>query len=196
MLSQLFQEQHLEIVRACLFGPSHLQMRCSRNTIRLHLKLQSQHQPVIYGPRAARGQACAFLGLPAPACRGSSAGAAQGDPRASYEGGYSILTSFLLRLKTKATETVVLFEIKPGEQMQVEFTDIRRGRDPLLAFVATLDWSRASYVVFSRREDSAAWCSGIEKALRFFGGTPRKLLFDNAKTIIQECEVYGPGEHR
>lgn len=38
--------------------------------------------------------------------------------------------------------------------------------------------------------------SGIEKALRFFGGTPRKVPFDNAKTIIYERDVYGPGEHR
>tara|TARA_Y100000815_G_scaffold109092_2_gene97702 strand:- start:1373 stop:1912 length:540 start_codon:yes stop_codon:yes gene_type:complete len=90
----------------------------------------------------------------------------------------------------------VRFETEPGEQMQVDFTIIRRGHDPLLAFVATLGWSRAICVVFSRREDSAAWCSEIEKALRFFGGTPRKLLFDNAKTIIQERDVYGPGEHR
>lgn len=88
------------------------------------------------------------------------------------------------------------FETEPGEQMQADFTIIRRGRDPLLAFVATLGWSRAAYVVFSRREDSAAWCAGIEKALHFFGGTPRKVLFDNAKTIIQERDVYGPGEHR
>lgn len=32
--------------------------------------------------------------------------------------------------------------------------------------------------------ESPAWCSGIEKALRFFSGTPRKVLFDNVKTII------------
>jgi transposase len=55
-----------------------------------------------------------------------------------YEGRYSILTSFLLTLKSKANEAVVRFETEPGEQMQVDFTVIRRGRDPLLAFVATL----------------------------------------------------------
>lgn len=29
-----------------------------------------------------------------------------------------------------------------------------------------------------------------------FGGTPRHLLFDNAKTIILEHDVYGEGRHR
>jgi len=70
----------------------------------------------------------------------------------------------------------VRFEAEPDEQMQAVLTIIRRGRDPLLAFVARLGWSRATCVVFSRREDSAAWCSGIEKALRFFGGTPKNAV--------------------
>lgn len=50
----------------------------------------------------------------------------------------SILTSFLLTLKSKHAETVVRFETEPGEQMQVDFTVIRHGHDPLLVFVATL----------------------------------------------------------
>ncbi|QRR31238.1 helix-turn-helix domain-containing protein [Pseudomonas simiae] len=64
------------------------QMCCSRNTIRRHLKLQAQRQPNVYGPRArgARGQACAFRGLPASArrCRSTALDprncSAQGNP--------------------------------------------------------------------------------------------------------------------
>jgi transposase len=179
------------------------QMGCSRNTIRRHLKLQAQRQPVIYGPRAERvGKLAPFetyLRQRIETARPHWIPAIvllREIREQGYQGGYSILTSFLLALKSKPQESVVRFETEPGEQMQVDFTVIRRGRDPLLAFVATLGWSRATYVVFSRREDSAAWCAGIEKALRFFGGTPRKLLFDNAKTVIQDRDVYGPGEHR
>ena len=32
--------------------------------------------------------------------------------------------------------------------------------------------------------------------MAFFGGTPRHLLFDNAKAIILERDVYGDGRHR
>lgn len=46
-----------------------------------------------------------------------------------YEGGYSILTSFLLTLKSRANEAVFRLETEPCEQMQVDFTVIRRGRD-------------------------------------------------------------------
>lgn len=45
--------------------------------------------------------------------------------------------------------------------MQVDFTWIRKGRNPLVAFVATLGYSRASFVVFSAREDSAALVAGL-----------------------------------
>lgn len=203
----LSKEQHVEINVLIRQGLSiravARQMGCSRNTIRRHLKLQAQRQPIVYGPRAERvGKLAPFepyLRQRVEAARPHWIPAIvllREIREQGYQGGYSILTSFLLTLKSKVNEPVVRFETEPGEQMQVDFTIIRRGRDPLLAFVATLGWSRATYVVFSRREDSAAWCSGIEKALRFFGGTPRKVLFDNAKTIIQERDVYGPGEHR
>lgn len=80
--------------------------------------------------------------------------------------------------------------------MQVDFTIIRQGSSPLLAIVATLGWSRATYVRFYANQGTAAWCDGIEHALAFFGGTPRYLLFDNAKAIILERDVYGEGLHR
>ena len=203
----LSKEQHVEISVLVRQGLSiraiARQMGCSRNTIRRHLKLQAQRQPIVYGPRAERVGKLApfevFLRQRVDAARPHWIPAIvllREIREQGYTGGYSILTSFLLTLKSKVNEAVLRFETEPGKQMQADFTIIRRGRDPLLAFVATLGWSRATYVVFSRREDSAAWCSGIEKALRFFGGTPKKVLFDNAKTIIQERDVYGPGEHR
>ncbi len=40
------------------------------------------------------------------------------------------------------------FETAPGVQMQVDWCVFRRGRDPLSAFVATLGFSRASFVAF------------------------------------------------
>ncbi|MFQ1903767.1 IS21 family transposase [Aeromonas veronii] len=113
-----------------------------------------------------------------------------------YTGGYSMLTAYLLPLKQPPVEPVVRFETAPGEQMQVDFTIVRQGANPLLAFVATLGWSRATYVRFYSCQDTAAWCDGIEHALSFFGGTPRHLLFDNAKAIILERDVYGDGHHR
>ncbi len=65
---------------------------------------------------------------------------------------------------------MVRFETAPGEQMQADFTVIRRGRDPLLAFVATLGYSRASWVRFTAGEDAMTLCGCVCEALQFFGG--------------------------
>ena len=53
-----------------------------------------------------------------------------------YTGGVTQLKVFLHPLKQVGSDPVVRFETAPGEQMQADFTVIRRGRDPLLAFVA------------------------------------------------------------
>jgi len=58
-----------------------------------------------------------------------------------YEGGISQLKAYLAPFKRSAPEPVVRFETAPGKQMQADFTTVRRGRDRLLAFVATLGYS-------------------------------------------------------
>lgn len=88
------------------------------------------------------------------------------------------------------------FETAPGKQMQVDFTWVRRGRDPLVALVATLGYSRASFVKFGRKEDGEALSRGLREALDYFGGVPEQVLFDNARTVVIERDAYGPGLHR
>lgn len=113
-----------------------------------------------------------------------------------YVGGISQLKAFLAPLKRHKIDPLVRFETPPGKQMQVDFTIIRRGREPLKAFVATLGYSRACFVRFSEREDSAAWMEGLREAFAYFGGVTQEVLFDNAGTIVTERDAYGEGEHR
>jgi transposase len=114
-----------------------------------------------------------------------------------YRGKIRILRSYLAQLKPqKPLDLIVRFEIPPGQQMQVDFTTIRRGKYPLKAFVATLGYSRASYVRFFDHERTEAWIEGMIGAFESFGGVPHELLFDNAKTIMTERDAYGEGHHR
>lgn len=80
--------------------------------------------------------------------------------------------------------------------MQADFTTVRRGREPLKAFVATLGYSRATAVTFTANETSATLLRGLEAAFASFGGVPHEVLFDNASTVIVERDAYGPGHHR
>ena len=113
-----------------------------------------------------------------------------------YAGGISRLKYYIADFKTIESDPVVRFETPPGKQMQVDFTTISRHRRKIKAFVATLGFSRATYVRFSEHERQEDWLQGIEEACHYFGGVPQEILFDNAKTIMIERDAYGEDRHR
>ena len=114
-----------------------------------------------------------------------------------YNGKLTQLRRFLAPLKPmRPEEPLVRFETPAGKQMQVDFTIIYRGNQPLKALVASLGYSRASYVHFYDNERSESWIDGIKRACDFFGGVPKEILFDNAKSIILDRDAYGEGNHR
>ncbi|MFA5679270.1 MAG: IS21 family transposase [Pseudomonas sp.] len=113
-----------------------------------------------------------------------------------YAGGISQLKCYVSNFKAAEPDPVVRFETPPGKQMQVDFTTISRHRRTIKAFVATLGFSRATYVRFSEHERQEDWLSGIGEACQYFGGVPQEILFDNAKAIMIERDAYGEGRHR
>lgn len=118
------------------------QLGCSRNTVRRYLR---EAQAKVYGPRAAR--ACKLddykdyllarieqarpRWIPAPVLLREI-------QERGYTGGISQLKAWIAPFKKTEIEPVVRFETPPGKQMQADFTTVRRGRDPLLALVATM----------------------------------------------------------
>jgi len=114
-----------------------------------------------------------------------------------YKGGMTILRQYLRTLKPSITpEPVVRFETAPAQQMQVDWVVFRRGKSPLSAFVATLGYSRASYVEFVTDEKLASLLGCHERAFEFFGGVPFEILYDNMKSVVLARDAYGPGRHR
>ncbi len=114
-----------------------------------------------------------------------------------YRGGISILKDHLATLRPAAkAEPLIRFETEPGRQMQVDFATIRRGRERLSVFIATLGWSRAAYVEFVTDERLATLLGCHERAFYYFGGIPREVLYDNMRTVVTDRDRYGPGLHR
>lgn len=177
------------------------QLGCSRNTVRRYLR--EAPAPSQYGPRAprptkldpykdylhARIEAARPHWIPAVVLLREL-------QERGYAGGLTQLKEFVSGFRQAPSEPVVRFETPPGKQMQADFTHIRRGRDPLLAFVATLGYSRMSWVRFTSDERADTLCRCIGEAFAYFGGVPQHVLFDNAGTIVIERDVYGPGQHR
>jgi len=176
------------------------QLGCSRNTVRRYLRDETAAR---YGPRAPRR--CKLDPFHDYLCERVE----QAKPRwipatvllreiaeRGYAGGISQLKAMLAPMKRAEPEPLVRFETPPGVQMQADFTVVRRGRDPLLALVATLGYSRASFVKFTTAEDATTLCTTLREAFDYFGGVPTEVLMDNAKSIVIERDAYGAGLHR
>lgn len=176
------------------------QMGCSRNTVRRYLRDAKAER---YGPREARptkldGYKDYLLArIEAARPHWIPAVVLHREIRdLGYEGGITQLKAFVAQHKRVEVDPVVRFETPPGRQMQADFTHVRRGRNPLIAFVATLGYSRATWVRFTADETAETLLCCLREAMVYFGGVPEHVLFDNAKTIIIKRDAYGEGQHQ
>ena len=80
------------------------------------------------------------------------------------------------------------FETPPGRQLQVDFGETRvavgGAAVRVYLFVATLGYSRRTFVQAFRHERQPAWLDGIEAAFRYFDGIPQEVLIDNARALV------------
>jgi transposase len=108
-----------------------------------------------------------------------------------YTGGYTILKDWLAPQRAAARVVAVRrFETAPGEQAQVDWGSIGvqeladGTRLSLSAFVMTLGHSRAMHAEICLDEQLPALLQAHEAAFEALGGIPRKLLYDNMRTVI------------
>jgi transposase len=114
-----------------------------------------------------------------------------------YLGSHSQLRAYMHGLKpVRAVDPVVRFETAPGEQMQVDWIEFRKGRNPLYAFCATLGYSRASFVEFVTDMKVETLIACHQHTFEYLGGVTQRILYDNMKTVVIERDAAGVGAHR
>jgi transposase len=115
-----------------------------------------------------------------------------------YPGGETQVRAFVQERRPPRTPAAtVRFETPPGLQGQVDwghFGLIRhQGRlCKLYGFVLTLSWSRAMYLCFTTSLDFTWFIRCHVHAFAYLGGLPRRLLYDNLKSVVEWHPVDGP----
>lgn len=89
------------------------------------------------------------------------------------------------------TEAFFRLRMLPGEQAQVDWAHLGRIRvgsveRPVWGLVVVLSYSRGLHVFFSHEQAMGAVLRGHVEAFEHFGGIPRKLAYDNMKTVVLE----------
>jgi transposase len=110
--------------------------------------------------------------------------------RRGYDKGVAQLRRWLMGVRTPRSKKAYLrIELEPGEQAQVDwgsFGQMRCGSTlrPLSVFAMVLSWSRALFLDFSLDQRMETFLLMHRRALEFFGGVPRKILYDNLKSAV------------
>ena len=107
-----------------------------------------------------------------------------------YSHGIAIVRRFVAQLRAPRSKKVYLrIEVEPADQAQVDwgsFGKLRVGgtQRPMSTFVMVLSWSRAVYLDFSLDQKMETFLAMHRRAFEFFGGVPRKILYDNLKSVV------------
>lgn len=108
-----------------------------------------------------------------------------------YDGSARTVRRFVAKIRPQKVREYKPVDALPGEQAQVDWghvgTHVVNGvRRKLYVFVMTLSWSRAMYFEFVTSLNMATFAGSLHRALAFFKGVPKEVVFDNAKTVVAD----------
>jgi transposase len=113
-----------------------------------------------------------------------------------YRGKITLVRQYLRRIRPARGRVYQEVIYEPGQAMQVDWGDwgkLRIGNTVrrVSVFVAVLCYSRLCYIEFSLSQRKVDFYRAVVNALKFFGGSPRKIIFDNLKAAV----LNGSGRH-
>src|SRR5690554_2993695 len=106
-----------------------------------------------------------------------------------YEGGYTILKDFMKPLRPqRQAKFTIRYETEPGEEAQVDWGYFGRVQvfgvqRHLWCFAMVLSWSRMLYIEFVWETHEAVLQRCHMNAFDYFQGVPKRILYDNMKTV-------------
>ena len=109
--------------------------------------------------------------------------------RMGYTGGRSILKELLRTLRPEKPKAFLRIETQPGEFAQVDWANvgtiaIGNATRKLSCFVMVMSFSRMMYAELTLSQCLEDFMAAHVNAFRFFGGVPKKINYDNLKTVV------------
>jgi transposase len=114
----------------------------------------------------------------------------------AYRGEISVVRSYLRQIRPLRQRIYQEVFYEPGQALQVDwgscgYVQLGSTRRRVSVFVAVLCYSRLCYIEFCLSERKAEFYRCLVQALKFFGGSPRQIIFDNLKAAV----LNGSGKH-
>ena len=112
------------------------------------------------------------------------------------------INSQLNLIKNQINQVFLYLQINNSEFTVDDFIDQNQEKkrefpkDNLSAFVATMGYSRASYVEYVENEKIETLIACHLNAFNYFGGVVKEALYDNMRTVIIKRNAYGFGKHQ
>ena len=168
-------------------------LRCSRDTVQRAL---AQEQPPDEQHRAERGslldpfkEQIQMLIARSPGLSAVRVTEELRKGAAGFRGSEILVRRYLRTLRPARTRVYQEVTYEPGQAMQVDWGhcgDIRieDASRKVSVFVAVLCYSRLVYIEFTLSQRKAEFYRAIQHALEFFGGSPRRIIFDNLKAAV------------
>lgn len=109
--------------------------------------------------------------------------------RMGYTGGRSILKELLRTLRPEKPKAFLRIETQPGEFAQVDWANvgtvaIGNATRKLSCFVMVMSYARMMYAELTLSQCLEDFMAAHVNAFRFFGGVPKKINYDNLKTVV------------
>lgn len=108
-----------------------------------------------------------------------------------FKGAESTIRSLVHNMKAerKAKKVFVPLRFMPGDAVQIDWGEatIYMGDEKVKTnlFCARLCHSCAPYVFAYKRQNLESFLDAIIRTIRYYGGTPRKFIFDNARVAVK-----------
>ena len=169
-----------------------LQVNCSRNTVARALRLdqppsrQRASRASLVDP--FRAQIDALLAR-YPTLSAVRIHEEISKPPDGYSGSVIVLRRYLRKIRPTPGRVYQEVHYEPAQAMQVDWGECGRvtvgnTSRKVSVLVATLCFSRLTYLEFALSQHKAEFYRGVVNALHFFGGSPRAIIFDNLKAAV------------